>query len=137
MHLEAVSLSILGVVLGMVAHFATGAVWYTFLFSKQWMAALGKSMDDPPGMPLPMSLGINAAGSLVTTAVVALLYTWGGGDGPLDGLVCGLIVGAGVVAIEELNRPTYEGTPWSLYLINSGYAVIGYGLAGLVYGLVA
>jgi hypothetical protein len=129
MHLEAVSLSILGVVLGMVAHFATGAVWYTFLFSKQWMAALGKSMDDPPGMPLPMSL--------VTTAGVALLYTWGGGDGPLDGLVCGLIVGAGVVAIEELNRPTYEGTPWSLYLINSGYAVIGYGLAGLVYGLVA
>ena len=35
MHLESVSLSVLGVVLGMAAHFATGAVWYTLLFSKQ------------------------------------------------------------------------------------------------------
>ena len=94
-------------------------------------------MDDPPGMALPICLGINAVGSLVTTAVVALLYTWGGGDGPLDGIVCGLIVGAAVVAVEELNRPTYEGSPWSLYLINSGYAVVGYGLAGLVYSLIA
>ena len=68
---------------------------------------------------------------------MALLYIWGGGDGPLDGLVCGLIVGAGVVAIEGLNRPTYEGSPWSLYLINAGYAVIGFGLAGLVYGFIA
>ena len=101
------------------------------------MAALGKSTDDPPGIALPICLGINAASSLVTTAIVALLYIWGGGDGPLDGLVCGLIVGAGVVAIEGLNRPTYEGSPWSLYLINAGYAVIGFGLAGLVYGFIA
>ena len=106
MHLESVSLSVLGVVLGMVAHFATGAVWYTFLFSKQWMAALGKSMDDPPGMALPVCLGINAAGSLVTTAIVALLYTWGGGGGPVDGLVCGLIIGAGSRSRNSTVQPT-------------------------------
>ena len=68
MHLEPVNFSVLGVVLGMAAHFVTGAVWYTFLFSKQWMAALGKSTDDPPGIARPICLGINAAGSLVTTA---------------------------------------------------------------------
>lgn len=139
MHLTPIDdLSILGILVGAALHFVLGAAWYSpALFSKPWMAALGKSPDDPPGMPLAAGLVANGIGALVSTAVVGILYLWGGGDGALDGIVAGLLVGVGVVAMENLNRPFYEGAPWVLYTINSGYAVAGFALAGLGYALVA
>lgn len=138
MHLTPIDdLSILGILVGAVLHFVLGAAWYSpALFSKQWMAALGKSTESSPGMPLA-GMGANGIGALVSTAVVGILYLWGGGDGALDGIVAGLLVGVGVVAMENLNRPFYEGAPWALYAINSGYAVAGFALAGLGYAIIA
>lgn len=138
MHLAPISdLSIVGILVGALAHFALGAVWYSpALFSKQWEAALKITMDGSGGT-IAIPLAVNAAGSIVTTAVVGVLYLWGGGDGPLDGIVAGLLIGAGIVAVENLNRVMYERAPWVLYGINSGFAVIGFALAGLGYALLA
>ncbi len=49
----------------------------------------------------------------------------------------GLLIGAGIVGIDGVSRPMFERSGWPLFWINTGYAVVGYGLAGLVYGLVA
>lgn len=138
MHLAPISdLSIVGILVGALAHFALGAVWYSPpLFAKPWAASLGIEMG-AGGPSIAIPLAVNAAGSIVTTAVVGILYLWGGGDGPLDGIVAGLIIGAGIVAMENLNRPMYERAPWVLYAINSGYAVAGFALAGLGYALLA
>ena len=137
MHLESVSLSILGIALGTVAHAAVGAIWYSkLLFIDRWMAALGKTMDQMRGNPA-VSIAGSVVGSVVTTAILAVIYQWGGGDGPVDGLAVGVLIGAGVVCVEGVNRPLFEGSSWALFWINTGAAVLGFGLAGLVYGLVA
>lgn len=137
MHLESVSLSILGVILGTVAHSAVGALWYSkLLFVDRWMAALGTSMDEMSGNPMVAVAG-SVVGAFVTTVILAVIYHWGGGDGPVDGLVVGLLIGAGVVCVEGLNRPLFESSSWSLFWINTGAAVVGFGLAGLVYGMIA
>ena len=138
MHLAPISdLSIAGILVGALVHFALGAVWYSPpLFAKPWAAALGIEMG-AGGPSIAVPLVVNAAGSIVTTAVVGILYLWGGGDGPLDGIAAGLLIGAGIVAMENLNRPLYERAPWILYAINSGYAVAGFALAGLGYALLA
>ena len=60
MHLESVSLSILGIALGTVAHAAVGAIWYSkLLFIDRWMAALGKTVDQMSGNP-----AVSIAGSV-------------------------------------------------------------------------
>lgn len=137
MHLAAIDVSILAVALASLAHFALGAIWYSpMLFSKQWAAALNIKMDGSGGS-IAVPLIVNAVGCLVTTTVVGILYLWGGGDGPLDGIVCGLLVGACIIAVENLNRPMYERAPWALYWINSGYSIVAFALVGLVYSLIA
>lgn len=137
MHLAAIDVSILAVVLASVAHFVLGAIWYSpMLFSKQWAAALNIKMDGSGGS-IAMPLVVNALGCLVTSTIVGILYLWGGGDGPLDGIVCGLLVGACIIAVENLNRPMYERAPWALYWINSGYSIAAFALVGLVYSLIA
>ena len=137
MHLESISLSMLGIALGTLAHAAVGALWYSkLLFIDRWMAALGKSMDQMSGNPA-VSIAGSVAGSVVTTAILAVIYQWGGGDGPVDGLAVGLLIGVGVVCVEGLNRPLFEGSSWALFSINTGSTAVGFGLAGLVYGMVA
>lgn len=138
MHLTPISdLSVLGILVGAALHFALGAIWYSPpLFAKPWAKALGIEMGGG-GPSIAVPLAVNALGAIVTTAVVGIVYLWGGGDGGADGFVVGLLIGAGVVAVENLNRPMYERAPWVLYLINSGFAVLGFALAGLGYALFA
>jgi len=138
MHLTPVDdLNVLGILVAALAHFALGAAWYSPpLFLKPWAAALGIQMDGS-GPNIAVPLAVNAVEIVVTTAVVATVYLWGGGDGPLDGIVAGLLIGAGIVAMENLNRPMYERSPWVIYWINSGFAVSGFALSGLVYALIA
>ncbi|MBM4410354.1 MAG: DUF1761 domain-containing protein [Chloroflexi bacterium] len=130
-------LSIAGILVGALAHFVLGAIWYSPpLFAKPWAKVLGIEMGGG-GPSIAIPLIVNAAGAIVTTAVVGIIYLWGGGDGLQDGGTAGLLVGAGVVAMENLNRPMYERAPWVLYLINSGFAIVGFALAGIGYALVA
>ncbi len=137
MHLESVSLSILGIALGTVAHAAVGAIWYSkLLFIDRWMAALGKTVDQMSGNPA-VSIAGSVADSVVTIATLVVMCQWGGGDGPVDGLAVALLIGVGVVCVEGLNRPLFEGSSWALFSINTGSTALGFGLAGLVYGLVA
>lgn len=138
MHLTPISdLSIVGILVGAALHFALGAIWYSPpLFAKPWAAALGIEMGGG-GPSIAVPLAVNALGAIVTTAVAGIVYLWGGGDGGADGVVVGLLIGAGVVAVENLNRPMYERAPWVLYFINSGFAIVGFALAGMGYALFA
>ncbi len=74
MHLEPISLSILGVVLGTVAHAIVGAAWYSpALFVNRWLAAIGKTEDQMDGSPA-LSIGSSVVGSVVTTAIIGIIY---------------------------------------------------------------
>lgn len=135
MDLASPDLNYLAAVVGGVAYFALGALWYTVLFGKRWMALRGMAADDP-GAP-PAMMGLTAIGGIVSALVIGAVYEWAGGTGPVDGLVVGAIIGAGVAAMESLKSVVYERAQWELYAINTAYVVLGFALAGLVYALIA
>jgi hypothetical protein len=136
-NLESLDLNYLIALLGGVVYFLIGWAWYSpFLFADRWMAARGKTSADMGAGPGPM-MALNLVASLVTVFVVAAVYDWAAGDGLADGLVAGLIVGVGVVAMESLKGVVYYSESWTLYLINTGYAVVGLAAAGAVYALLA
>lgn len=146
MNLESLDLSgasYLAIVVGGVAYFALGALWYTLLFQKPWMAATGRTEQEFEELvgASPAWMLATLVGAVVSTAVIATAYEWGGGDGILDGVVVGAIIGAGVVAMEGLKNVIYNfddrSHPWRLYGINTAYAVLGFVIAGAVYGAVA
>lgn len=135
--------SYIGIVAGGLSYFALGALWYTALFRDRWMAATGRTRDEFTSSAQdssPAWMGLTLLGAIVSTAVVAVAYQWGGGEGVLDGLVVGAIVGVGVAAMEGLKNAVYNFDervrPWELYAINAAYAIAGLLLAGTVYGLI-
>ncbi len=129
-----------GIALGGIVYFALGALWYTVLFGERWIAATGRTREEFPSSS-PALMVLTLVGAIVTTAVVAALYEWGGGNGIVDGLIAGLVVGIGVVAMEGLKNVVYNvderAHVWPLYAINTAYAIAGLALAGLVYSLLA
>lgn len=144
MTLEAIAFGwfdLLGILLGGLAYFFLGAAWYTKLFGKRWIAATGRTpedfKDESPGLGMLLTFG----GSVVTTAVLALVYGWAGGNTVVDGLAVGGILGAGVAAMEGMKAAVYNfderSRPWALYAVNASYTVCGITLAGAVYALVA
>ncbi len=84
---------------------------------------------------------VTLIGNVVTTAVLAIVYQWGGGTSVLDGVVVGALLGLGLAAMEALKPAVYNlderVKPWSLYVVNASYAACGLVLAGLVYSLIA
>jgi hypothetical protein len=130
----------LGILVGAIAYFALGALWYTVLFGERWRAATGRTREEFPNAS-PAWMALSFLAGIVTTAVVAALYTWSAGDGIGDGILAGAVIGIGVVAMEFLKNVVYnfdtQQRPWPLYAINAGYAVVGLVLAGAIYSLFA
>lgn len=51
-------INLLAVVLGAVAFFVVGAVWYTALFGKAWQKASGLTQEQLEGANMPMIFGL-------------------------------------------------------------------------------
>ena len=60
--------SYLAVVVGGLAFFFLGAIWYSFLFQKPWTADMGIDMSGGTGKPPP-----SAVGTLVVAFIVAYI----------------------------------------------------------------
>jgi len=133
-------LNLVGILAGGLGNFMLGGLWYAALFSRQWIRATGRTPDDfkdsSPGAGMLLTLG----GCFVSTAVVALVFQWAGGETLMDGLAVGAILGAGVAAMEGMKAAVYNFDervrPWALYAVNGSYAVCGLSLAGVVYALI-
>ncbi len=139
MNLETIEIAYLWAVLGGVLYFAIGWAWYSpLLFVNRWLAAQGRTMESTQGeQPDPVMLGLNLVASIIMVLVIAAVYEWAGGDGLVDGIVASLVVSVGVVAMESVKGVAYYNNSWTLYLINTGYAVVGLGAAGALYGALA
>ncbi len=132
----------LGILLGGVANFAIGALWYALLFQKPWVAATGRTKEEFKAMGGPGAImAWTLVGAVVSTAVIAVLYQWSGAQTLWHGLVVGLILGAGVSFWERLKPAVYNVDDrvdvWRMFWIDASYNVTGMAVGGLVYALVA
>lgn len=144
MTLEAINLgtrTLLAIVVGGLAYYMLGAVWYMTLFGDRWVAATGRTKEEIQSQGAGTEMLLTLIGAVVVTGVVAVMYQWAGGTSVPDGAFVGLLVGVGVTAMEGMKQAVYNVDErvqrWTLYGINSAYAVCGTTLAGVVYALIA
>ena len=126
----------IAVVVAAVASMALGFVWY-MLLGNQWMGALGKTREQ-----------IMASGNQATPFIIAFLmqlvmaYSLAlftpklmGSTTLVNGLIVGFHVWLGFVITSMIINHRYQGSKWSLTLIDGGYLLGVLLIQGLVIGL--
>lgn len=124
----------LAVLLGGLAHFALGAIWYSkILFSKKWLTYTKIDIVDPNASKGMAGIFISSIlMALLSSFAIAVLAYKMNTVGVFNGTHLGLLVGIcfGVTAIS--NSYLYEKRPLGLHLINGGYTVLGSVIAAII-----
>jgi hypothetical protein len=125
----------LAVVLGTVAFFAVGALWYTALFGKAWQRATGLSDEQlKAGVNMPLIFGTCFALEFVVVLTLGHLFArLQPGDHVKMMMATGfaLAIMSPAIGINYL----YMRKPLKLWLIDAGHFVVGMSAVGLVFVL--
>ena len=119
-----------------LAYFALGALWYSkVLFANRWIADLKIDVNSPDAKK---GVGMMFGGSFILMFVQSLAIAIIAerlnirGDGWMSGLKLGALTGGCFSAAAVGVNYLYEKKPFSLFLINGGYAVVGNIIAGVI-----
>ncbi len=128
----------LGIFLAALAMFALGAVWYSpVLFSKVWAREAGVDASrKPDGKEMGRTFGATFVLLLLSAAVLDCVITsWAAGEGLFHGAAVGLLGGLLATTTTGINY-LFEKKSWKLFLINSGYNLVGFCIMGAVLSLI-
>jgi hypothetical protein len=132
----------LAVIVGAIAYFAVGAIWYAPpVFGNRWMAAAGTQMDrDGAGAGGPgAAIYVGPlVGALLASIALGMIAAASGTDTLGEGVVLGLVTGIGfstavigVTAVFESNKPA----PFVWGAIGAGYHLVGTVVAAVIISL--
>jgi len=124
----------LAVLVGALGYFALGAIWYSFLFQKKWIAYNNINMEDPANKKgVGAIMGISFVLMFIQSLALGILAArldlpscW------LSGVKLGAITGGCFGAMAVGVNYLYEKKPLGLFLINGGYALVGNIIAGII-----
>ncbi|MBI4921708.1 MAG: DUF1761 domain-containing protein [Devosia nanyangense] len=131
------SVNWLAVIVATIASMALGFVWYMAL-AKQWMAALGKTREQI------MSAAGNQATPFIIAAVMQLVMAYFlalltpkmfGATTLANGAMMGFWLWLGFVITSMIINHRYQGSRWSLTVIDGGYLLGVLLVQGIVIGL--
>lgn len=106
-----------------------GAVWYSALFAKPWMALTGHTKGErPKGAATAMVLSFVA--NLILSLILAHVVLWSGADNYGTGMFIGFICWLGFIAATLLSQHLFEQRPFKLYAINAGYWLVALLITG-------
>ncbi len=123
----------LSVIFAAFAGFAVGAVWYMVL-AEPWMEAAGikRGPDGKPENSSATPYIMAAVAMFLVAGMMRHTFSLSGIDALGEGFVSGLGIGLFFVSPWIMINNAYGGRPFRLTLIDSGYAVIGCSVIGLV-----
>ena len=123
----------LAVLIGALAYFFLGAIWYSALFRNAWIKATGVNANDPNARKGFAGIMIASFITILITSIgLALIITRIGPGGWMTGCMVGLIAGVCFSAATICNSYLYEKRPIALSTINSLYNIVGCVLAGII-----
>ena len=123
----------LAVLAATVAAFLLGGLWFSVLFGKQWIAALGKTKEEM-GMPGP-SMALSFATTFVMAAALAMIIVRMPRMSALGAMRFGSAVGIGIVAMGMASDFAFTNWPRKLYWIQASYHVMMVVIMSLILGL--
>jgi hypothetical protein len=120
--------SYLAVLIGGIAFFGLGALWYSVLFQKPWAAGMGIDLTGAPSKPSPVPL----IGAFVVGLVVAYIVEFFvRGEDLGFGLCRGALVGLAMAAVIVQNG-LFDPRPALVTWINAGFPLVGGVLVGAI-----
>ena len=124
----------LSVIVATLASFAVGSLWYSgALFGKAWQKDLGLSDEKIRSANMGAIFGSAFVLQFISVLILELFI---GKDASLSyGLTAGLLVGIGWVATSFGTNYLYARKTFRLFLIDAGYFVVFFSLAGLILGV--
>lgn len=128
----------LAVLVGVLATFVLGFVWYSkFLFMDRWMKGAKLKAKDAKDANMIQVMGGTFLVTLLGGVTLAALMQALGFDTFAQGASFGLLIGGGFLATSRVMHSLYEQKPLDYTLINLGYDVLVYAVIGGVVGLMA
>jgi hypothetical protein len=113
-----------------IVYFLFGWLWFT-VFSVPWLALSGKvtSQGTPSMYIVSFLLG------LILAYATAVALTRRPEDQTVQqGVGFAVFMGVALYATQTLNQALYEGRPIALWLIDTGYVVVGFAIIGAIVG---
>jgi hypothetical protein len=124
----------LAVVLGAVAFFIVGAIWYSVLFSKAWQKAAGVGGAQGQGPSLPKLLALSFLLELIVSTMFGHLLAR---TAPTPHVIMMMAFGFGATIMTPaiwINY-LYQNRPLKLFLIDAGHVIVGALAMGAVFVL--
>jgi hypothetical protein len=122
--------SMLAILVSALILWFLGAAWYSpALFAKPWMAALGIV---PGGEKKGLLFGMICSfiGDIILAFVLWHMVTWAKATSYGNGAFIGFLCWLGFIAAPTFPQGIYEGRPIKLFLINTGYWLVGLLIVG-------
>ncbi len=117
------------VIVGAVIYFALGALWYSpMLLGRQWQRSIGWDPERTPPEMKATTYVVPFLAYLVMAIAIGLLAAVTGTDELGEGLVLGVVAGAGLLVMHTLVDATFDPNkpePWTWFAINGSYHLIG------------
>ena len=137
MNIDLGDINYLAVVLGIIISMAGGALWYSpILFAKLWMAENGFTEEELKEKGTAMQgYVVSIGGAVISVFLLAILIQATGANDFGEGLLVGLIGGAGFIGMSQAANYTFESRSLKLYLINTGYPVLILAINGVILAL--
>ncbi len=122
------------VVVSAVVYWLLGALWYGFLFSKQWMALEHMSVEQAKSLNPVLPYIITFVLDLLIALVLAVICRWRSANTAARGGSLGILLWIGIVGPVTYTNYMFEMRPKELFAINEFYSLFGLFLMGLILG---
>ena len=118
-----------------VVIFMLGGLWYSpVLFAKKWVALIGKTEAELKASAgsMPVSYLFVFLCGLVTAWVMALVVGNFAPASAWDGGLIGALCWAGFAGATSFGSALFSGKPKALWLIDSGFNLVAFVVAGII-----
>ncbi|ANU08721.1 DUF1761 domain-containing protein [Paraurantiacibacter namhicola] len=127
-------ISLLTIILGAVAFFAVGAIWYSVLFGKAWQREVGLSDETIGNANMPLIFGLCFLFELLISTMLAHQFAM---TNPSDRgkMMIAIGYGATLMAPAIGINYLYQRRSGKLFAIDAGHFIVGMAAMGAVYAL--
>ena len=130
-HLHMIQFNFWAVLVAALIQWVLGALWYSLLFAKPWMALTGHTPGERPKGAI-FAMTASFVGGLILSFILAHMVIWSDAMTWCRGAFIGGICWLGFIAVPLFFEKLYERRPYKLFAINAGYWLVALLCSGVV-----